>query len=438
MGDANEIKKLKEEFENKKNEYELMIKKLNEEINNERIENDKKLKKLNDDNTSLSKCLADKNREIQLLQNSNKLKINEMNKLKLIVKNNEKQLKVKKLKAEQQKENSPNNIKIKDLLKSNSRHINNNNIPNNNCQNIPEKNENKEEIISKLESEISRLKEELSKNKEEKENLDANISILEKDISDKINENEILENELINKNNKIEDENKIIGELKLEKDRLLTKLKEYKNNEDLNLSQIKVLKNHIKEIERQQNIESENADNKSLKKKELKKKIQDLELENSNIKMQLNYELKFNCQLNNEVKNKNEEIEGLKIFLNKLMAEKESNAINKNNFHGDSKDTDNSNNINRSKTKEELKCSVIKKVSNKDVDIKNSSNNEIHMENNKVKTFKRHNNVYQKENKTDKKLRTYDMDENENEISQKKNEATKSEDAKIEFMNRKK
>ena len=74
----NDIKILKEE-------YELKIKKLNEEINNERIENEKKLKKLNDENTSYSKYLADKNREIQVLQNNNKLKINELNKHKLTV-----------------------------------------------------------------------------------------------------------------------------------------------------------------------------------------------------------------------------------------------------------------------------------------------------------------------------------------------------------------
>jgi len=110
--DESELKKLKEEMENKTKEYEENIKKLNEQIDNQKKENEK----MNDENTSLSKFLADKNREIQLLQNSNKLKINELNKLKLIVKTNEKQLKVKKLKADQKKANSPNNLKIKDLL----------------------------------------------------------------------------------------------------------------------------------------------------------------------------------------------------------------------------------------------------------------------------------------------------------------------------------
>ena len=55
------------------------------------------------------------------MQNSNKLKINELNKYKLLVKTNEKQLKIKKLKADQKKANNPN-IKIRDLL-ANSRNI---------------------------------------------------------------------------------------------------------------------------------------------------------------------------------------------------------------------------------------------------------------------------------------------------------------------------
>ena len=432
----NEIKKLKEEFENKKNEYELNIKKLNEEMNNERIENDKKLKKLNDDNTSLSKYLADKNREIQLLQNSNKLKINELNKLKLIVKNNEKQLRVKKMKSEQKKANSPNNIQIKDILKSNSRNNYDNNDSNNNSPNISahnDSNKDNKEIISKLESEIVQLKEEIIRKDEEKESLTTNISILEKDINEKINENEILENELNNKNSKLEDENKIIGELKSEKDKLLIKLKEYKGIEELNLSQIKILKNHIKEIERQQNTDTENTDSKSIKKKELKKRINDLEIENANIKMQLNYELKFNCQLNSEVKAKTSEIEGLKTFINKLIAEKESYTLNRNTIHSENKDNDNSNILSRSKTNEELKFNIINKTSNKEANIKDIMKNENNLKNFKDKNNKKLNDIYQKENKTDKKLKTYNF--NENDSSKKQNEGTKSEDAKIEFMN---
>ena len=256
--DESEIKKLKEEIENKTKEYEENIKRLNEQIENQKKENDK----MNDENTSLSKFLADKNREIQLLQNSIKLKINELNKLKLIVKTNEKQLKVKKLKADQKKANSPNNLKIKDLLGSSQKIHDINSNSNNNSPNVSTNNENNnifnKETISKLEEEIKDLKEEIEKNKEEiekakeeKESLTTNINALEKDISNKINENEILENELSNKNNKIEDENKIINELKSEKDKLILKLKEYKNSEDLYLSQIKILKEHIKKLEKQ-------------------------------------------------------------------------------------------------------------------------------------------------------------------------------------------
>ena len=438
----NQIKKLKEEIEINKNEYELTIKKLNEEFNNDKKENEQKLKQLNNENTSLLNHLADKNREIQLLQNSNKLKINELNKLKLIVKNNEKQLKIKKLKAEQQKANSPDNLKIKDILALNSRKNNDNNDSNNNTPNISmnnENNSNNKEIISKLESEIAQLKEELEKRKEEKESLSSNISILEKDISDNLNKNKLLENELINKNIEIEDENKLIEELKSEKEKLIQKLKEYKNIEELNLSQIKILKNHIKEMEKHQNIiESDSHNKKPTKKKELKKRISELEIENINIKMQLDIEINNNGHLKNEVKYKTEQIEGLNIVINKLMAEKELNALgkitslDKNNDNTlDKNNYINLNNINRSKTKGEK--DKINKISNKELNIKHiiSNDNSSNTENNLGKSLKRQNVFNKKEYKTSKKLETFNLIENNS--KKMENDATKSEDAKLEF-----
>ena len=425
-----QLKKLKEEIQNNKTEYELSIKKLNEEMNNERKENEKQLNDLNNLNTSLSKCIADKNREIQILQNSNKLKINELNKLKLIVKNNEKQLKAKKLKADQKKANSPNNFKIKDLLASNSKNIYDTNDLNN-SPNISINNDNNiinKETVSKLELEIVHLKEELEKKNEEKESLTSNISILEKDITEKNNKNEFLENELNNKNIKIEDENKLINELKTEKERLIQKLKEYKNYEELNLSQIKILKNHIKQMEKQQNTDSDQNNKKHIKKKELKKRINDLEIENANIKMQLNIELNLNCQLNNEINYKKEQIDGLNIVINKLMAEKESNEFNSNSFHSNK----NNDIFNRSKTKEENEYNKINKVSNKELNIKQMFSNEI-IENNKDNNLKNKNALNRKECKTDKKLEIFNFNENESNLKQ--NEAVKSDDAKLEFPN---
>ena len=427
--DESEIKKLKEEIENKTKEYEENIKRLNEQIENQKKENDK----MNDENTSLSKFLADKNREIQLLQNSIKLKINELNKLKLIVKTNEKQLKVKKLKADQKKANSPNNLKIKDLLGSSQKIHDINSNSNNNSPNVSTNNENNnifnKETISKLEEEIKDLKEEIEKNKEEiekakeeKESLTTNINALEKDISNKINENEILENELSNKNNKIEDENKIINELKSEKDKLILKLKEYKNSEDLYLSQIKILKEHIKKLEKQ--LDSDK--NVSLKKKELIKKISDLEIEITNIKMQLEIELKFNGQLKNNLKSKSEQIDELNLIINDLMKEKEKFTLMKSssqvhNIQNNIMSNNNKNVVfNRSKTKEESDRVKIED------NVKKSVNKNVEKEKEKVE-----NNSQKMEFKTDKNLEKYKINEyNKNE---KQNDDYKSEDMKVDF-----
>ena len=98
----------------------------------------------------MSKYLADKNREIQILQNSNKLKQNEINKLKLIIKNNEKQLKIKKNKESKKNVYNPNNIKIKDLLS------NPNKYDIDGVSNLYNK-----EIVGKLELEITKLKEDI-------------------------------------------------------------------------------------------------------------------------------------------------------------------------------------------------------------------------------------------------------------------------------------
>ena len=427
--DESEIKKLKEEIENKTKEYEENIKRLNEQIENQKKENDK----MNDENTSLSKFLADKNREIQLLQNSIKLKINELNKLKLIVKTNEKQLKVKKLKADQKKANSPNNLKIKDLLGSSQKIHDINSNSNNNSPNVSTNNENNnifnKETISKLEEEIKDLKEEIEKNKEEiekakeeKESLTTNINALEKDISNKINENEILENELSNKNNKIEDENKIINELKSEKDKLILKLKEYKNSEDLYLSQIKILKEHIKKLEKQ--LDSDK--NVSLKKKELIKKISDLEIEITNIKMQLEIELKFNGQLKNNLKSKSEQIDELNLIINDLMKEKEKFTLMKSSsqVHNIQNNIISNNNknvvFNRSKTKEESDRVKIED------NVKKSVNKNVEKEKEKVE-----NNSQKMEFKADKNLEKYKINEyNKNE---KQNDDYKSEDMKVDF-----
>ena len=378
----NEMKKLKEEMDKKKNEYELNIKKLNEEINEDKKENEKKLKILNDENTSLSKYLADKNREIQILQNSNKLKQNEINKLKLIIKNNEKQLKVKQNKENKKNVYNPNSIKIKDLLSN----------PNK-CDIDGVNNLYNKEIVGKLEMEITKLKEEIEELNEEKDNLALNINVLESNISDKINENMLLEKDIEEKDYKIKDDLRLINELKTEKDKLMLKLKEYKDIEELNLSQIKILKEHIKTLEKQQNdIIDPNTNKRHIKKKELKKKINELEIEKISLKTQLEKELNYNIQLKKEVNIKTEQIDILNKKINKLKGEEEDNIYTLNNK---TKTIDNNSNFIRSKTNEEYKKINIKKIISKSP--------------NKIK--RRNNNILNKEYKTDKRLDLYKINE---------------------------
>ena len=298
----NEINTLK----NKNISLEKKLKELEEEMTKTKEENESNNKLLNDKNTSLSKDLVNKNREIQLLQNSNKLKISEITKLKLIVKNNEKQLKVQKRKVDELKEKSPGNIKIKDLLGNKKGALDN---------------KNKEEM-EKLENEIKTLKETIDKKNE-------NINELEKEMNLVNDKNKIFVEELNFKEIKIKDDDKYINNLKSDKDKLINKLKEHKNIEDSYKLQLDSLKIQIKEMMRQQKEDSE-PNNKSYDiKKELKKHNNDLICENLNLKSQLEYELNYNKELREEIKSKDIQIDGFKLFINKLMKEKENLSLNK-------------------------------------------------------------------------------------------------------------
>jgi len=378
----NEMKKMREEMNKNKNEYELAIKKLNEKLIDDKKENEKNLKTLNDENTSLSKFLADKNREIQILQNSNKLKLNEINKLKLIIENNEKQLKVKKSKESKKNVYNTNNIKIKDLL------MNPNKCDIDGVSNLYNK-----ELVGKLELEITKLKEEVEELNEEKDNLALKVNVLENNINDKINENMLLENDIKDKNNKIKDDLKSINELRDEKDKLILKLKEYKDNEELNLSQIKILKENIKSLEKQKNeVVDPNTNKRHIKKKELKKRINELEIEKTNLKMQIEIELNYNIQLQKEVKSKTEQINLLNKEINKLKEEKEYNFYN---LYNKVKTIDNDSNYIRSKINEENKKINLGRSLSK-------SPNKINIRN----TY-----IIKKENKADKGLNLYKFNE---------------------------
>ena len=249
-----------------------------------------------------------------MLQNSNKQKISEITKLKLIQKNNEKQLRVKKAKAEQQREKSPGNIKIKDLLGNKNNVIENKN-------NEDELNNNNKEQIKKLEEELKTLKDTINKK-------DENISNLEKDVEEVNNKNQSLKEEINYKDIKINDDDKLIINLRSEKDKLVNKIKEHKNLEESYKIQLDSLKVQIKEMNRQLKEEDLHK-NKSNSKKDLKKQNNELKCENVNLQYRLEYELNFNKQLKEDVKKKELEIDGLQIFIKKLMKEKELNSLNK-------------------------------------------------------------------------------------------------------------
>ena len=294
-------------LEKKLKEYEEEMKKIKEDY-------ELSYKILNDKNTSLSKDLVNKNHEIQMLQNSNKQKISEITKLKLIQKNNEKQLRVKKAKAEQQREKSPGNIKIKDLLGNKNNVIENKN-------NEDELNNNNKEQIKKLEEELKTLKDTINKK-------DENISNLEKDVEEVNNKNQSLKEEINYKDIKINDDDKLIINLRSEKDKLVNKIKEHKNLEESYKIQLDSLKVQIKEMNRQLKEEDLHK-NKSNSKKDLKKQNNELKCENVNLQYRLEYELNFNKQLKEDVKKKELEIDGLQIFIKKLMKEKELNSLSK-------------------------------------------------------------------------------------------------------------
>ena len=236
---------------NKNNILEKKLKENEEEMAKIKEDYELRYKLLNDKNTSLSKDLVNKNHEIQILQNSNKLKISEITKLKLIVKTNERQLKVQKAKADQQREKSPGNIKIKDLLGNKKDNIDN--------KNLEEKMIDKEQI-KKLEEEIEILKDDINKK-------DENIIKLEKDLNDINNKNMLLKNELAIKDNNMNNNDIIINNLKSEKEKLINKIKDNKNLEESFKIQIDTLKLQIKEMNRQQKENLENNITKSDKKK---------------------------------------------------------------------------------------------------------------------------------------------------------------------------
>ena len=94
------------------------------------------------------------------------------------------------------------------------------------------------------------------------------------------------------------------------KEKVIKKIREYKNTEELNVEQIKALKEHIKEIEKRKNnnfINNINEDN------------QDITNEYNKMKVLYENEISKNKALDNKIHYQDEQIEGLKKIKNILL-----------------------------------------------------------------------------------------------------------------------
>ena len=111
----------------------------------------------------------------------------------------------------------------------------------------------------------------------------------------------------------INEETDQINELKMEKEKMLEKIKEYKNLEELNKEQIKALKEHIKEIEKKKN-------NKSINEYDVN---DDAIEEYNNMRILFENEREKTKDLENKIHYKDEQIEGLKLVINKFADERE-------------------------------------------------------------------------------------------------------------------
>ena len=179
----------------------------------------------------------------------------------------------------------------------------------------------------------------------------------------------MLKNELNIKDNKMNNNDILINNLKSEKEKLINKIKDNKNLEESFKIQIDTLKLQIKEMNRQQKENLEINNNKSDKKKDLKNQNNELKFENVNLKFQLEYELNYNKQLKTDVKNMNSENEGLKLVIDKLIKEKEHYILQKE-IQNEVKN--NMNNIKRINTdsghKVEIEENSNKKIKNENID----------------------------------------------------------------------
>ena len=265
--------------------------------NNEIIENNKELSiKLNNEISELKNKMKEKEKEKDKIMNDLKEKISEYESYNNI-KENKEQLKDKEILELKEKikdyqieiNKNKNSLENINILLSKEKEENRNNLEKNNKYEkdisfLRDKTESDKIIIERNKEEVNKLKKEIEQKEKQIKELNDKLKDMNYQL-DQINfeKNKINEElNILKNNNKTKEQN-------IEKEKLIQKIKEYKETSESNMQQIKVLKNQIKEMEGKN-------DN------ELLNKIKELE---------------------NKLKYKNEQIEGFGIVINKLTNERE-------------------------------------------------------------------------------------------------------------------
>ena len=340
-----EIINLKErirDYEDKIKDNNKLIDNLNELLNKEKQNNNKKNELINKFQNDINDLNREKENKDNIIKDNNKL-INDLNKEKEnkdnIIEDNTKS--INNLKEEIIQLNNEiiqfkNQIALLEEEKNNLQKDNelNNNDKNKELDNIKNELKEKEKYINELRDKIINLESQYDKLKLKEDDIITENESLSKELNTYKNKCDQLQidfnlknynltkeiNELKKKNNIINEESKQINDLKLEKEKIIEKIKEYKNNEELNLQQIKALKEHIKEIKKK--LDNNNSIND-------KYEGNDNAIEEYH-KMRILYEdeLNKNKELENKIHYQDEQIEGLKIVINKFADEREKILFN--------------------------------------------------------------------------------------------------------------
>ena len=462
------IKEYKEKITNN----DKLVENLNELLDKEKKDNKGKIDTINNFKKEIDDLKKEKERNNILIEDNNKI-INDLKEEKIKLTNQNTELKrnislnednnkiIKDLKEEKIELNNvinslKNKLSILEEEKTNGEKENEFNINNKNEEISKLKNEleEKEKYTNELKDRVMNLESQYDKLKLNEDNIITENESLTKELNlyknkcDKLqidfnlkNYNLTKElNELKKKSNAINEETEQINELKLEKEKIIKKILEYKDIEESNNQQIKLLKERIKELEKKLNNNlSKNDDDKY--------EGNDDAIEEYN-KMRILYEeqVNKNKELENKIHYKDEQIEGLKIVVNKFADEKISFNEKKKSSHS-SININNINNINNRYNNYDYENEDEKSINNEQnikKDLKeakiiiNKLNEEKTKLENEIKNLKDNNKLLRSEYKSEGGIEVSREGNEEEEYTMKKmvNGAKKrnqSEDIKIDY-----